>query len=162
MEHGFSSEDLEIDWGELLESFQLFERRYKSLLGECIKPEADLKSLVHNMSVLGDKIKPLSCLEGCGSDVKREIPNILAGVYTLFTVLTSGASYIRIESAGEASTICEKLLIKPHNIQVLTLLYMLGCGSLSTGSLESQLMQIRTGEGKSMILIKLYADSENV
>mmetsp|Transcript_12850 Transcript_12850/g.19234 ORF Transcript_12850/g.19234 Transcript_12850/m.19234 type:complete len:1061 (-) Transcript_12850:89-3271(-) len=45
-----------------------------------------------------------------------------------------------------------KMLMKPHNIQVLTLLSLFGCGSPSSISLDSQLMQIRTGEGKSMIL----------
>mmetsp|Transcript_16369 Transcript_16369/g.39980 ORF Transcript_16369/g.39980 Transcript_16369/m.39980 type:complete len:192 (-) Transcript_16369:947-1522(-) len=42
--------------------------------------------------------------------------------------------------------------MKPHNIQVMTLLCMFGCGRPPNDSLESQLMQIRTGEGKSMIL----------
>ena len=124
---GSRSEDLEIDRGELLESFRAFERRYKSLLGEYIKPKEGLKSMVHKTSVLADKFKPVSFSESWGSDVKREFPNILAGVFALFTVLKSGVSYNRTESSGGASNIGEKLLMKPHNIQVLTLLYMLGC-----------------------------------
>lgn len=39
-----------------------------------------------------------------------------------------------------------------HNIQVLTLLYMFGCGKGPQSSFDSQLMQIRTGEGKSILL----------
>eukprot|EP00956_Cyclotella_meneghiniana_P041584 scaffold231470_cov23-Cyclotella_meneghiniana.AAC.1 len=94
----------------------------------------------------------------------------------MFTVLKSGESYNRIETAGGSSELGVKLLMKPHNIQVstarvfsfsctysvpsqyassiqiLTLLYTFGCGSAISTSLQSQLLQIRTGEGKSMIL----------
>ncbi|KAK1742803.1 hypothetical protein QTG54_006400 [Skeletonema marinoi] len=83
---------------------------------------------------------------------KKHIPVLLAGVFSLFTILKSGASFNRIEEAGGSSTFGDQLLMKPHNIQVLTLLYMFGCGKGTQSSLESQLMQIRTGEGKSMIL----------
>lgn len=45
----------------------------------------------------------------------------------------------------------DSMLLTPHCAQVLTLLQMLGYTS-NNGSLERQLMQIRTGEGKSLIL----------
>ena len=71
--------------------------------------------------------------------------------YPMFTVLKSGASYNRLEATAGPSSFGEKLLMKPHNIQVLTVLLMFGCGDSST-SFDSLLLQIRTGEGKSMIL----------
>jgi hypothetical protein len=144
--------ELDIDRDELLDSFQVFEGKYKSLLGEYLETGADLTSLVRKTTQVADRIKPLRCDEGWTPEVKRVIPHILAGVFALFTVLKSGASYNRLESSAETSEIGEKLLMKPHNIQVLTLLCMFGCGQLSQESLESQLIQIRTGEGKSMIL----------
>jgi hypothetical protein len=150
-----ATEPLEIDKKELLESFRVFDARYKSLLGEYIKPEADLNALVQKIVATAQNLKPLKCSSGWSQDVKRQLPHILAGVFTVFTVLKSGSSYNRIEAAAAAagaSEIGEKLLKKPHNIQVLTLLSMLGCGAPSRSTLESQLMQIRTGEGKSMIL----------
>lgn len=42
--------------------------------------------------------------------------------------------------------------MKPHNIQVLTLLCMFGLGDSQSDSLQNQVMEIRTGEGKSLIL----------
>jgi hypothetical protein len=124
------------------------------LLGEYIKPAADLNALVQKTVAIAQNLKPLKCGSGWSPDVKRQLPNILAGIFTVFTVLKSGSSYNRIEAtaAAGASEIGEKLLKKPHNIQVLTLLSMLGCGAPSRSTLESQLMQIRTGEGKSIIL----------
>ena len=148
-----ATKELEIDRKELLESFRTFDARYKSLLGEYIKPQADLNALVQKTVAIAQNLKPLKCSSGWSPEVKHQMPNILAGVFTVFTVLKSGQSYNRIEAAAAgASEIGEKLLKKPHNIQVLTLLSMLGCGAPSRSTLESQLMQIRTGEGKSMIL----------
>jgi uncharacterized protein YegL/GTP-binding protein EngB required for normal cell division len=144
-------EGIAIEHQELLESFQAFENHYKSLLGKYIQPDADLKQLANKTISVANSIKPVSCSINWCISVKRQIPTILAGVFALFTTVHSGAAYHRIESS-EASELGENLLMKPHNIQVLTLLHLLGCGVPSSDSLESQLMQIRTGEGKSMIL----------
>jgi len=47
----------------------------------------------------------------------------------------------------------KKVLLKPHATQVLTVLQMLGYGKVGANEqLQCQLMQIRTGEGKSIIL----------
>jgi len=147
-----STEKMNIDQDELIESFKLYDTQYKSLLGEYIKPDADLPDLVKKVKVLAKKLQPISCDKMWTKEEKKHIPVLLAGVFSLFTILKSGASFNRIEEAGGSSTFGDQLLMKPHNIQVLTLLYMFGCGKGTQSSLESQLMQIRTGEGKSMIL----------
>ena len=147
-----SSEEMSIDRDELLESFNTYDTKYKSLLGEYIKPDADLPDLVKKVKVLAKKLQPISCDKNWTDEEKKHIPVLLAGVFSLFTILKSGASFNRIEETGGSSSFGEQLLMKPHNIQVLTLLYMFGCGKGPQSSLESQLMQIRTGEGKSMIL----------
>jgi len=149
-----SPKRLAIDRDQLLMSFRVFDENYKSLLGEYIKPEADLNALVQKTMDIAKKVKPLSCSSGWGSKLKAELPKILAGVFALFTILKSGESFNRIETAVDAlgDFKGETLLMKPHNIQVMTILCMLGCGAPSHSSLVSQLMQIRTGEGKSMIL----------
>jgi len=122
------------------------------LLGEFLHPEADLNNLVCHVMNFVNKQKPIQCETGWGGAMNSTISNILAGVFALFTILKSGASYHRIETADGVSDLGNKLLMKPHNIQVLTLLNMFGCASTVERSLESQLMQIRTGEGKSMIM----------
>ncbi|KAL7552125.1 hypothetical protein ACHAWF_015342 [Thalassiosira exigua] len=146
------TEEMNIDHMELIKCFKLYDKNYKSLLGEYIRPEADLNTLVQKMSALSQSMQPISCDKMWSQKEKETIPILLAGVFSLFTVLKSGASYNRIESAAGSPSLGEKLLMKPHNIQVLTLLYMFGCGKGPQSSIDSQLMQIRTGEGKSMIL----------
>ena len=135
---------LDIDRKKLLSSFSTYERQYKSLLGDYLKPDADLNVLVHKTVSLASRVMPPDNGNEWGEELKKEIPTLLASVFALFTVLKSGASYNRIEAAAGSSTLGEKLLMKPHNIQVLTLLFMFGCGK-SDKDLESQLMQIRTG-----------------
>jgi len=144
--------DLPVDKDQLLQSFKKFDGEYKKLLGEYIVPEADLKALVYKTVALAEKLHPID-FTSWDDKVKKQIPCILAGVFTVFTVLKSGASYNRLESTADSGLdMGENLLMKPHNIQVLTLLTLFGCGSSSQTGLDSQLMQIRTGEGKSMIL----------
>ena len=145
-------EALDVDHRQLLDSFMSYEREYKSLVGDYIKPDADLNALVHKTVALARGIAPPNNCNGWGDDLKEKIPALLAGVFSLLTVVKSGASYNRIEEATGSSDFGEKLLLKPHNIQVLSLLVMLGCGKSGRASLDNQLMQIRTGEGKSMIL----------
>lgn len=137
------AKSLDIDRNQLLLSFASYEKLYKSMLGDYLKPDADLNILVHKTLTLATQVTPTS--DVWGEDLKQNIPYLLASVFALFTVLKSGASYNRIETAAAGSSeLGEKLLMKPHNIQVLTLLLMFGCGR-SSQALESQLMQIRTG-----------------
>mmetsp|Transcript_36362 Transcript_36362/g.88075 ORF Transcript_36362/g.88075 Transcript_36362/m.88075 type:complete len:2533 (-) Transcript_36362:94-7692(-) len=145
-------EDLEIHRDELLDYFDDFEARYDGLLTEYLRETADLDSLIQKTRKLAVHLQPVTCAEGWTEKMKSHIPALLAGVFALFTVLKSGDTYTRLQSSSDASRLGDTLLMKPHNIQVLTLLCMFGCGRPSQGGLESQLMQIRTGEGKSMIL----------
>jgi len=147
-----NSKPLNIDKDKLIDSFRAFEAKYAALIGEYIDPDADLDILIKNTTAAADKLKPLSLQNGWNSNVRHVIPNILAGIFSLFTILKSGASYNRLVENAENTQLGQKLLMKPHNIQVLTLLRLFGCDSSSNAGLDSQLLQIRTGEGKSMIL----------
>jgi preprotein translocase subunit SecA len=126
---------------------------YKSFLGDYLNPEADLKVLSQQIIKTCKALKPVSCDDGFGDATQKALPTILAGIFAVFTIIKSGESFARLGGDTNASTIdATKLLMKPHNIQVLTLLCMFGCDTSKSTSLESRLMQIRTGEGKSMIL----------
>lgn len=141
--------ELSLDRDLLLENFYIFEAEYKTLLGEYISPEAELKTLVLKLEKLAKELQPIHIKHDWNENLKGQIPHMLAGIFTVFTVLKSGESYNRIITSNGNG---DKLLMKPHNIQVLTLLSLFGCGSSLSTELSSQLIQIRTGEGKSMIL----------
>ena len=150
---GAPSLPVEIDRTALLISFEHFDAEYKSLLGEYLAEDSDKGALARKTIAFANSLKPLSCDDGWDSRVRSKIPQLLAGVFALFAIMKSGESFNRIQESPDAKEMGQKLLLKPHNIQVLTLLHLLGCGKESSYTgLESHLMQIRTGEGKSMIL----------
>ena len=95
---------------------------------------------------------------GCGGvrawgDSKRDVLiEILAGVFATFTILESGDSFNRIDEYG-VSDIKKpsSLLFCPHNVQVTAVLRLLGIASPEL-AIENHVMEVRTGEGKSVIL----------
>ena len=137
-----------VDSNELLSNFFAVEETFKNFLATFLPHDADTSGLVEIVTRMSNELKPVNCIGGWRPEVKKKIPMILAGVFAVFTVLKSGTSYNRIED----ERLGNKILMKPHNIQVFTLLCMLGCGEPTSFSLESQAMQVRTGEGKSLIL----------
>jgi hypothetical protein len=143
---------LDVNSDELLDRFFDFESEYKSLLGTYLSAGADLNELVQRTIDVTNEMKPMSCDHGFGDETKLKLPKIMSGIFALFTVLKSGESYNRFDEAQAGRLKKSNLLMKPHNIQILTLLCMFGCGTSNSTSLKSQLMQIRTGEGKSIIL----------
>merc|ERR1712196_417334 len=64
---------------------------------------------------------------------------------------SSNSSNYSIESQGGAGSIAKDILLTPHNVQVLTIFKLLRVAE-PISHLQNQLMQIRTGEGKSIIL----------
>ena len=88
--------------------------------------------------------------------VKTKITEILAGVFATFTIIRSGECFRRFkesseEDASNTSTDAKTLLFRPHSIQIIAILRLLGIGS-SGHFLPNHIMEVRTGEGKSIIL----------
>jgi hypothetical protein len=50
-------EALDVDHRQLLDSFMSYEREYKSLVGDYIKPDADLNALVHKTVALAKQLQ---------------------------------------------------------------------------------------------------------
>lgn len=138
--------------------YEEFKNKYDQLLVKYLPNGMDNTEIVDEVLKLADTIK--SCSLGKWDDsIKQEIPVILAGIFAFYTVSKCGDSFNSIGGEnmddkvdGENSCInAQDILITPHNIQVLTILRLLGCGESST-SLQNHMMQIGTGEGKSIVL----------
>jgi len=80
-----------------------------------------------------------------------KVTEIVAGVFATLTITKSGDSYFSRRQCDEAFD-PRLLLFKPHNMQVIAILRLLGIGTTTDESLASHMLQIRTGEGKSIIL----------
>ena len=117
-----------------------------------------------------------SQLPQCGTDIRNSfpmevreaIPTLLGGIFAYFTIARSGKDYLDLlgkdgeDNISELSPILDghpirkftakHALLIPHNVQVISVLRMFGYDDRSSLGLQNQLMQIRTGEGKSIIL----------
>ncbi|KAK3272875.1 hypothetical protein CYMTET_18851 [Cymbomonas tetramitiformis] len=100
-------------------------------------------------------------------NLKDKIPELLGRIFAYFTILKSGASYQRLRRSEPDNAVvpsttpaettemvsAASVLIRPHTIQILTILRLFGYDTDDKESkLTGHMMQIRTGEGKSMIL----------
>ena len=136
-------------------AYDRYKDKYDKLVLQYIPTEKDEKEIVTEVLQLAASMKSCS-LNSWDDLVKQEIPHILAGIFAFYTISKCGDSFNSIgseENGGETSSVnAQDILVTPHNIQVLTILRLLGCGDSSKTSLQNHMMQIGTGEGKSIVL----------
>ena len=143
--------------------FEQYKVKYEELVGQYLPVEKDITEIVTAVLAQSAAMQPCT-LATWGDSMKKEIPHLLAGIFAYYTVSKCGDSFNIIGDGDEgeysddddeegAKTVnAQDILITPHNIQVLTILRLLGCADSSVSSLKNHLMQIGTGEGKSIVL----------
>jgi hypothetical protein len=152
--------DHPFDAGKLKTAFEQYETKYQKLVLHYLSPDRDCTEIIAEVLKEVAALKP--CKLGNWDDrVKQKIPEILAGIFAYYTVSKCSDSYNSLGGNDESDDFNETeggrvnakdLLLTPHNIQVLTILRLLGCGDSSSTSLKNHLMEIGTGEGKSIAL----------
>jgi len=89
------------------------------------------------------------------TEVRKKVPALLANLFALWT-LSCPENYVDTEGLDQASR--EKCLMAPHAGQVVALLCMFGIGVVTrsagraVGVLHNNLVQLNTGEGKSVVI----------
>lgn len=144
--------DYIVDKQILLDMYAEYKTKYDELIVKYLPNNQDEVEIVELVRQRVQGMMPCDLLSW-DDNKKKEIPLILAGIFSYFTVTKCGASFNSIGESddADAAVTAQQILITPHNIQVLTILRLLGCGDSST-SMQNQLMQIGTGEGKSIVL----------
>lgn len=141
----------------LVRGYEAYTKAYDRNFHSWIAGEATKEQIAAKATATASK---LTCSAGeWPQAVKDAIPLILADVFCCLTILKSGESYKRLlqpstrlaNSPADADVQFDQVLVKPHNIQILTILRVLGFDTDRT-ELVNQVAQIRTGEGKSMVL----------
>ncbi|CAE8585703.1 unnamed protein product [Polarella glacialis] len=133
--------------------------------------ELSLEQLAQVVISRAAKSQPCSA-EKWTKAVKDEVPILLGGIFAYFTILKSGDSYTRILHSDKRVDLmpalpaeachseravdryhvsADTVLLRQHNIQILTILRLVGYDARGE-DLANHLMQVRTGEGKSIIL----------
>jgi len=143
------TKDLEYNNNSLRKCYEEYQDEYLNFRADYISGTKETQELVQEVK------SDLEKLEGIGIDswhkIRPKIPKTLAGIYSFLTIVRSGESFNNLELSKEDNVEQEDVLFTPHTIQILTVLCLMGCGD-SNETLYNHLMQINTGEGKSIIL----------
>jgi hypothetical protein len=93
--------------------------------------------------------------------MRLTVPKILACIFGYWSLAKSGESFFSAREAGKANL--GDFLLQPHPIQVLSILLFVGCDDKDSvlenlksffrpKKMQSHLVQVKTGEGKSVLL----------
>jgi hypothetical protein len=134
-----------IDKDLLRSRFDEFHNIYKDLIKKYLKPNMKLEPLVSDIKLIVgvNKQKP-DDIEW--DSVKRKVPQLTAHIFALWT-LSSAEHYFEAKGSDNQ----DNYLLQPHAAQVVGIFRMLGIGDTKE-DLSNNLVQIGTGEGKSITL----------
>ena len=154
----------DLDQRDLEEGLQKHKTCYDGMLDEFIRGKLSQDDVISRCRQKVDKIKADigDDISASGLEVtaKMEIPELLAYVFMHYTIASASVGYEELWSTDdeqrEERSNLEQGLKTPHNIQVLAVLRFFGFGSrklqMQPARLDNHLVQVRTGEGKSLIL----------
>ena len=140
----------------LLAGCQVFDKKFDRNFAAWHSSGLTLENLAEEVVTLASTLA--STLANCDvgrwtQAVRNALPLLLDQIFAYFTISMSGQSYTRVMDDQIVCELAETVLPKAHNIQILTILRLLGYDSGNTDTdLASHVTQIRAGEGKSIIL----------
>ncbi|CAF4669347.1 unnamed protein product [Rotaria sp. Silwood1] len=135
---------IEID--QLTKRYREFQNIYDSLIKKYFKIDIDLQKVIANTKLIAVNIKQTSDVNKWDSHVRDGIPMLLAHIFALWTFQNANYYF----KAGDVTN-PNNYILKPHAAQIVSILRMLGIGD-NKEELRNNLVQIDTGEGKSVVL----------
>ncbi len=136
----------DIDKQKIRSRYMEFDSKYQELVKKNLSKHIDFTSIVSSMKVSLHKIKTNDSEIRWTGAIRDLIPEMLAHIFAIWT-LKNASHFFDAEGADERET----YLLRPHAAQVISILRMLGIDD-NTSSLKNNLVQIGTGEGKSVTL----------
>ncbi|CAF4077726.1 unnamed protein product [Rotaria magnacalcarata] len=146
----------DLDKDMLKRRFRTFKKKYDDLLLSNLlscdqaTQKDSLNTLISNTICFADKVAPNSTSLSLNQTFKDKIPELLAYIFVIWTL--QNTEYYNERRGIESS---EAYLLKPHVAQVISIFRILGIGYQTSGSsknLFNNLVQVGTGEGKSVIM----------
>ncbi|CAF0744473.1 unnamed protein product [Adineta steineri] len=135
-----------IDKDQLKKRYNEFHDLYENLIEENLKTKLELQKLISNIKIIAGNIKQTSDIFDWDADIRTKIPKLAAHIFALWT-LQNATHYFEAEGIGNR----DAYLLQPHAAQIISIFRMLGIGDKQE-ELKNNLVQIRTGEGKSVTL----------
>jgi hypothetical protein len=152
-----------INKSNLENSFKKFDSIYRKLVSEYLAPRINYTLFLSNLQSFISKLRGTDSNRiNWNSNLENQLPELIAYVFTLWTLMNSENV---LKNASD-----QEFLFQPHPVQVIAIFRMLGIGftqSFKTmifnkgkdflgyereTSLRNNLVQIKTGEGKSITL----------
>ncbi|CAF4449380.1 unnamed protein product [Rotaria sp. Silwood2] len=139
-----SGEDL--DKKKLRTRYNEFHDTYDKLVKKYLIPNMKLDQLIADAELLAGDVKQQSNSIEWDAIIRNKVPKLAAHVFALWT-LQNAHHYFEADGVENK----ESYLLQPHAAQVISIFRMLGIGDVKE-ELSNNLVQIGTGEGKSVTL----------
>ncbi|CAF3338635.1 unnamed protein product, partial [Rotaria sp. Silwood2] len=136
----------DVDKNKLRERYNTFLEIYKKIVAENLRPNMQLDQLISDTKFITGNLRDNSNTVIWSSAVRKEIPKLTAHIFALWT-LSQAEHYFEAEGLNDR----DNYLVQPHAAQVVSVFRLLGIGDKNE-ELVNHLVQIGTGEGKSIVL----------
>ncbi|CAF3762063.1 unnamed protein product, partial [Rotaria sp. Silwood1] len=123
-----------------------FHEIYDSLIKQYLKPSLQLDPLIAATKLLAGDVKQQPMNIEWDASIRNKVPQLAAHVFALWTLQSAHHYFEETEMERK-----DNYLLQPHAAQVISIFRMLGIGD-DKEELENNLVQIGTGEGKSVTL----------
>ncbi|CAF3330256.1 unnamed protein product [Rotaria sp. Silwood2] len=123
-----------------------FCRKYDELVKRYLKPSISLDQLIANTKLLVEDVKQQSDQIEWDTSIRNKIPELAAHIFALWT-LQNACHYFEDDGVENRNS----YLLQPHAAQIISIFRMLGIDDTKE-QLSYNLIQIETGEGKSVTL----------
>ncbi|ETO04255.1 hypothetical protein RFI_33142, partial [Reticulomyxa filosa] len=133
-----------IDAAKIEKKYEEFDSIYRKLIKEYLQEKPNLTTLVSNTKMITRGIEQKPDDVNWNATIRNCIPNLMAHIFALWT-LQNAQFYFDAKGADNQ----DSYLLQPHAAQVVSIFRMLG---IDENKLINNLIQIRTGEGKSVTL----------
>ena len=132
---------------KLEKRFRRYEEKYKEIVQNFLGKDIDYNKIISQLKILvGSGVIDEEGQLDWDQSMSDKIPDILAFIFAIWT-LSSSSHYFEASNPQDR----EYYLFQPHPAQVISIFRIFGVGD-DTSRLQNNLIQIGTGEGKSLIL----------
>ncbi|CAF3312638.1 unnamed protein product, partial [Rotaria sp. Silwood2] len=135
-----------LDKKKLKKRYDEFYSIYDDLVKQYLKPNISLDQLIADTKLFVGVVKQQSDHIEWDANIRNKVPKLAAYVFALWT-LQNAHHYFEADVVENK----DSYLLQPHAAQVISIFRMLGIGD-SKEDLINKLVQIGTGEGKSVTL----------
>ncbi|CAM2727660.1 unnamed protein product [Rotaria socialis] len=135
-----------IDKSRLRKRYDEFHSIYQKIIKENLHPDMKLDQLISDTKLILGNIRQNSDTITWDAHVRGQVPKLVAHIFAFWTLLKAD-HYFEAEGLNDRNN----YLIQPHAAQVISIFRLLGIGDKNE-ALTNHLVQIGTGEGKSIVL----------